>query len=155
MFGLSLIPVISDVIDKVFTGVEANNQMKMQMMQWSMSQEGQAALADAEDRISARNRQALLSDNTTTLMAIFLFVGFFVIAIAFIVGSKYLALIPQAYTNVIMYFFGTLSTAFLMVVSYYFGSSTSADKGMAQLTQNLPGVTNELQVPAKKHFRLF
>lgn len=147
MWPFSLISLAGTLIDKIFTGVEDNRNARLELMKYAMSIEGQKAMAEAQDRISARDRQSKLNDNTTTLMAIFLFVGYFAVLVAFLFLGKYFSALSPGLHDVMMLLLGSLTTAFLMVVAYYFGSSTAADKGMGNLVNNL---NNDL--PEKKRW---
>lgn len=76
----------------------------------------------AEDRKSARDREATTGDSVTPrLLAMFITVGFFGILSYMMVEG-----VPETSNDAMLVMLGSLGTAFAGVIAYYFGSSVGS-----------------------------
>lgn len=95
----------------------ADNQFKLDLERIGVD----LAKIDADDRASARNREAAIKDSIPAVLAIGVTVGFFGLLTAIMLKAP-----PTESKDLLNIMLGALGAAWASIVSYYFGSSAGA-----------------------------
>lgn len=113
-------------VEQLLTGASGGDMVKLKRIEAEfaaqMEEAGvEIARIEADDRASARHRQAQMKDKTPAILGGFIILGFFgVLAYIFRFG------LPAAGTEVLLIMVGSLGVMVTQVANYYFGSSVGS-----------------------------
>lgn len=124
VFGLS--EATQEQVAQAVSGAKPEDLLKLKQAEIAFAQRMKELEIDlvriaADDRNSARQRQAIVKDNLPAVLAIVVSVGFFGM-LAYMLQNE----VPEKNSQVLNIMLGSLGTAWIQVMSYYFGSSSGS-----------------------------
>lgn len=109
---------ILKAVDRVIVDPMERAKIEQELLQLKQNGELEAARIDADDRKSAREREASVRDSTPRVLAYMITLGFFGILIYILTEGM-----PERGGDALLIMLGSLGAAWTGIVAYYFGSS--------------------------------